>query len=318
MLRWNRSNGSNGFNPNLGDYFTAKDDALGILRGLSSSSFNLASLLTVDYPELLRRHLRNRMPIAVIKYLLDSLPTKDYHHEGNPVIFLRHGYLTGAASMKPLRKGFGPEWGINSHQYDFSANLQDLAGRFLKKVEVAKAAGKEVHVLGHSYGGLISLHACQQNPKAFDRILTMAVPYHGSKMADKYWLPLLLLPVLFPPSFILPSIDVRKFRTDDQNLAEFRRKGLSENVPILNLYSNKDEYVKPWENAKLPEQDNVTNICIPGISHNQFIYDSLVHQIAKMFLNGLDMDYRMPNRLDQALGFKQTARIEELVRVNDF
>ena len=307
---------TNSFNPNLDGYFSTKDDALGVLRGLSASGISVANLLTRDYPEFVRRILRNKVPLALIKNLVDQLPAKDYNHDGNPVIFQRSGYLTGASSMKHFSRVFGPEWGINSHQYDFSDNLQDLSDRLLVKVEKAKDDGKEVHLLAHSYGALIGLQGYQKRPELFDKILTMAVPYQGSRMADKYWLPLLLLPLLFPPSLILPSIDVRKFRTDDQNLTDFRDKGLPENVPILNLYSDADEFVKPWRNAKLPEQSNVTNLCIPGISHNQFIYDPLVHQLANLFFNGIEMDYRMPDRLDQALKFKKTTRIEELVRVN--
>ena len=300
-------------NPNLDGYF---GDALGIVGGLSSSGISVANLLTRNYPEFVRRILRNKVPVDLVKALMDRLPAKDYHREGNPELFSRHGFLTGAASMKYLGQAFPPPWGINSHQFDFSDNLLDLSDRLLPKIEKAKNEGKEVDFLGHSFGGLIGLHAYQQNPEAFDRILTMAVPYRGSEMADKYWLPLLLLPIIFPPSLLLPSIDVRKFQTDDPILADFRSRGLPENVPILNLYSDGDEFIKPYTHSLLPEQSNVTNLCIPGIKHNHFIYDPIVREISRMFLNGMDVGYRMPDRLDCALGFKQTARIEELVNVN--
>ena len=301
-------------NPHLDGYFA---DARGVLEGLSSSVPSVGNLLTRDYPEFIKRVLRNKVPIDLVKALMDRLPEKDYHREGNPKLFSRHGFLTGAASMKYLGQAFPPPWGINSHQYDFSGNLSDLSGRLLPKIEDAKNAGEDVHFLAHSFGALIGLHAYQQRPELFDRILTMAVPYHGSEMADKYWLPLLLLPIIFPPSLLLPSIDVRKFKTTSPVLADFRNKGLPEDAPILNLYSDGDEFIKPYTHALLPEQSNITNLCIPGIKHNHFIYDPLVREVAKMFLNGMDMGYRMPDHLDQALSFKQTARIEELVLVND-
>ena len=306
-------------NPNLGSYFTvAKEDALGILGGLGSSGINVASLLTLDLPEFMRRRLRNKIPFDLVKVLIDRLPAKDYNYEGNPEVFLRCGYLTGASAMHSLRKAFGPSWGINSHQYDFYDNMGSLSDRLLVKVERAKNDGKEAYLLGHSFGGLIGLQAFQKKPELFDKIVTMAVPYHGSEMADKYWRLLLLLPLICPPALLLPSIDVRKFKTSDPELAEFRRKGLPEDVPILNICSDGDEYVKPWGHGRLPEQNNVTNIRVPGVSHNGFLYNPMVREIARMFLNGEEMDYRMPDRLDRALGFKQTARIEELVRVNDF
>jgi hypothetical protein len=300
-------------NPNLGDYLLLDEsglrtDLIGLFRGLGPSVISMLTLATVDSPEFVKRFIRNKVPIDLIKTLMDHLPAIDYHREGDPDLFMRPGFLTGAASAKYLGQAFPAPCGINSHQYDFSDGLLDLSDRLLPKVKKTKDVGKTVHFLGHSYGALIGLQAYQKQPKLFDRILTMAVPYHGSEMADRYGGLLSLLPI----------VDVRKFSTTDPVLAEFRRKGLPEDAPILNLYSDGDELIRHYSRSILPSQSNVTNLCIPGIKHNQFLYDPLVREIAKLFMGGCEVDSELPDRLDQALGPKQTTRIEELVRVNGF
>ena len=62
------------FNPNLGNVVS---DVWEILDGLDSSSFNVATLLTIDAPAFLRRAIKNKIPITLIKALMDRLPEKD-------------------------------------------------------------------------------------------------------------------------------------------------------------------------------------------------------------------------------------------------
>jgi hypothetical protein len=291
------------FNPNLGNVVS---DVWEILDGLDSSSFNVATLLTIDAPAFLRRAIKNKIPITLIKALMDRLPEKDYHRSGDPQVFLRHGYLTGAASMRPFGKVLDPSWGINNHQYDYTDKLENLSVRFLDKVKKAKDSGKEVYLVSHSKGSLIGLLAYQKLPDHFDMIVTMAVPIYGSEMANKYSKRL----------FLPPIINLREFRTDNPTLRELRERGIPENAPILNLYSDIDEFIKPSANARLPDQENITNLIIPKIKHNEFLYDSLVHQVTRLFLHGMAIDRKFPGRLDYALKYRETARIEELVRVN--
>ena len=309
MFRYSKNDG---FNPNLSNYFTeAGKDALGILAGLNSSTFNVASLLTVDAPEFARRVIKNRVPLTLIHALIDRIPGKDYNRPGAdpdaPVVFFRHGYWTGAASMKGFGKTLGKDFGIDNHQYDYTDYLPDLADRFLNKVEKVKAAGKEVHVIAHSKGALVALYAYQQKPELFDKIVTMAVPFQGSEMADKYWWVTLPFP---------PYISLREFSPNNLILSKMKRKGLPENAQIINFYTDTDKFIKPFENAKLPEQDNVNNILIPGIRHNAFLYDAIVQQFARFFLNDFPFDDRLFDRVDLQLHGKETARLEEIILVN--
>lgn len=299
---------SNGNNPNLGSYVS---DAVEILSGMDSSGFNLASLLTVDAPEFARRAIRNRVPLTLVHALIDRIPGKDYHREAktsdNPVVFLRHGYWTGAASMKGFGKVLDPAWGINNHQYDYTDYLPELADRLLNKVEKEKKSGNDVYVIAHSKGALVALYAYQQEPDLFDKIVTMATPFKGSEMADKYWW--ITLP--FPP-----YVTLREFSPNNKMLLEMNRKGLPDNAQILNFYTNTDEFIKPFDKSKLPDQENVRNVLIPKIKHNAFLYDPVVQQMTRFFLYGFNFNGLTLERISNQLSREQEARLDKIVRVN--
>jgi hypothetical protein len=292
-------------NPNLSGAF---DDAVSILKGMDSSGINLANLFTRDLPRWSAVLLHEKVPLDLLRSLVERISASDFYRNGNPTVFLRHGYLTGVTSMNSFGKSLDREWGINSHQFAFRADLDWLSEKLLKKLEKAKSEDKEVLAFTHSKGSLSLIGAYQRNPHCLDRFVTTAPPYYGTLMADKYWLPV---------KTILPWIDLREFKTDSSVLRRFRNRGIPKDVPILNFYSDNDEFIKPFENARLPDQKNITNLLIPGIKHNGFLYNPLIQQASKLFLEGYQIDDYFFDKLDQILDYKETHRIREIVNRNN-
>ena len=248
---------------------------------IPSSLTTIYRLSMYDLFELSRKIARNKVPI--LSGLLDKLPQKHYHRDGDPVVVLSNGVLTGASSWNELGKVLH-NYGIENHQRDFSCALSPLADRLISEVENnSRLEGKTCYFVGHSKGGLVGLLASVRKPELFEKVVTLAPPYWGSEMANTEVLGL-------QPFKYLKTL--WGLRPDSEELDELNRAELPENVEYLNLYSPHDTVIKPYQNAMLPLQDNVINIGLEGVKHNQFLYHYPSHKIIRSFLDGdLELDY---------------------------
>lgn len=272
-------------------------DALASLGGVRSSSKNVAGLL-YDLPEQTRRFLRNRFPS--LRSLLDWIPARDYHREGNPIVFIRHGLSTGASCWEGLCSAL-ENYGINNHQYDFLHGVDDLARRLTVKIWSEKEEKyKRICAVGHSKGAIVLLKAYKKRPDLFERLVTLAPPYRGSNWAK-------LLP-LFNFAYEL--------RPKSNTIQDLVATPLPEESPILNIYTNRDEFILPPENAILPEQKNITNVNIPSLKHNCLLYDPIVHQMIRLFFDGVPFDGDYQYVLADSLEDKFSKRIEQIVVAN--
>jgi len=286
----------NGTNPIVGGYL---EDISQVLSGIDASRVNIMDLVKHDLVELWRLMLWHRMPFDFLRAAIDTLPAKDYHREGNPKVFLRHGYLTGAACWRGLGAVLEPSWGINSHQYDYTASLEVLTERFLRKVEEDKQAkDRVIHAVGHSKGALMILGAYQRRPDLFDRIVTIAPPFYGSTMAERY-------------RFI---DSLWQLRPDSESIKRLSTTPIPTTGQILNLYTEDDEFIHPGQNSRLPEQNNITNLRFPGFKHNSFLYDPLVHGIVRLFLEGANFDGESIEAISYEFAPRERDR---MLRIND-
>jgi hypothetical protein len=273
-----------------------------IKRVLGSSLKTVGRLAWYDGYEFYRRAAHNRLPFA--RALLDLAQGRDYHLPGGDVVFLRPGYLTGASCLVELGDLLNANGhGIDNHQYDFTASLESLIERFLVKVnDIAEDNGGTVKAAGHSKGGLEILGAYRQRPELFDRIVTWAVPYLGSERAIDF--PFCKFDSL---AEMAPGSEFISWLSDGP---------LPVNAQILNFYSDEDMIVVPAENSRLPVQDNVTNILLPGLFHNDFLYDPIAHHMTRLFLAGSSFGNGYVEELKSCLGREYHPRVDVLFDVN--
>ena len=271
-------------------------------RVVGSSLKTVGRLARNDAYEFYRRAAHNRLPFA--RALLDLAQGRDYHFPGGDVVFLRHGYLTGASCLVELGDLLNANGhGIDNHQYDFTASLDSLIERFLVKVEdIAEDNGGTVKAAGHSKGALEILGAYIQKPKLFDRIVTWAVPYFGSERAGQF------------PFCKVNSL--AEMRPGSDFISWISDSSLPGNAQILNFYSDEDMIIVPAKNSRLPSQDNVTNVLLPGLFHNDFLYDPVVHQMTRIFLAGSSFGNGYVKELKDCLGSEYHHRVDVLFNVN--
>jgi len=194
---------------------------------------------------------------------VEGEPEHKYRREGTPLVFLRHGFLEGAYSISRLGKRL-PGFGVNCVQYNFMGDPWELTTNLLGEVEEeVEKTGTKVKAVGHSMGGLIEIIASQIRPDLFDQVVTMAVPFQGSRLGV----------------FFVGVKPLRKMWSWNPRLAEVYNRPLPESVSYLNLYSGSDLIINPPENAILPKQGNVINVNIPGLSHNGFLFDPRVGRV---------------------------------------
>jgi hypothetical protein len=269
-----------------------------------SSGFSVLGLVK-DWPEFYRRVWANRVPSAA-KAVLDRFPRKDYHRDPDPelnlpTVFLRHGYFTGASCLFGIGKTL-EGYGIDNHQYDFTHPLDALTRRFLSKVEDrVEASDREVCAVGHSKGAAIILGAYRKRPDLFDKIVTMGVPYfgsersHGFRFVESLW----------------------ELRPESELIHALSDSSLPEDAEILNLYTLQDEFISPAKNSILPEQKNVRNLCFPELRHNSFLYDSIVQQVVRLFLDDVPFDSKYLGRLEERVDVAVGKQIDKIALVND-
>jgi hypothetical protein len=279
-------------------------DAYRARHGVVPSTLTLIDLIRNDWPELARRMAINRFP--VLKPALKIFET-DYHRDPDPeldlpVVFLRHGHSSGASSLKELGRVL-EGYGINNHQYDYTDELWALIDRFTAKVEAeVELRERKVCAVGHSKGAIIILGAYQQRPDLFERIVTLTPPFYGSEKGHHFG----------------KVRSLYNLRPESEAIQRLIGTPLPEDAPILNLYTDIDEFIEPPEHSILPEQNNITNIIFPGMPHNDFIRDPVVHQVVKLFLDGKSFDHRYMSELSDRLNVYESMRAEEVARANGF
>lgn len=85
------------------------------------------------------------------------------------VVFVHGLFMTGLESL-PLRRHLMRELGATAHTFPYMATLEpigDVAARLARRlIELADGDAQAiVHLVGHSFGGLIALHALEQSSR---------------------------------------------------------------------------------------------------------------------------------------------------------
>lgn len=100
------------------------------------------------------------------------------HH----IVFVHGLYMTGAESLL-LRRHLARELGARTHTFLYAATAEEpdqIADRLVRR---CIALGGTVHLVGHSYGGLIALRARASSRVPPGRLVLLGAPVAGSGAA---------------------------------------------------------------------------------------------------------------------------------------
>jgi pimeloyl-ACP methyl ester carboxylesterase len=131
---------------------------------------------------------------------------------------------------------------------------RDYAELVEEKVEeVYDRHDERVNLLGHSMGGLDSRWYVEQlgGEDYVDTLVTLGTPHRGT-LLSRY-------------AFFTPG--GRDMTMSSDLIRTLKRDGVADGVEYVAGWSPTDELVKPSRSAKLPEEENVTNINVGPFSH---------------------------------------------------
>ena len=107
-----------------------------MLREMGTGKDVIYELLLNDSPQLAKLMLKK---YPLIQRITDHFPTTkaNYNRDsnnGHPKAFLRHGFFTGAYSMKGIGAAL-EGYGVNNRQYNFMRGLWVLTDDLIKEVK---------------------------------------------------------------------------------------------------------------------------------------------------------------------------------------
>ncbi|MGN6613274.1 MAG: esterase/lipase family protein [Angustibacter sp.] len=194
----------------------------------------------------------------------------DVEAAGTPILLV-HGMVDNRSIFTVLRgalgrRGFGRVHSINYSPLtgDVRAAARDLA----EHVEaLASDTGYEqVHVVGHSLGGLIARYYVQRlgGHERVHTLVTLGTPHGGTL-----------------PAYLLPARLCRQLRPGSPLMRELAEPAPGCTTRFEAYWSDLDQLIVPQRNARLAHADlDVANHLVRGIGHTSLPIDSrVVHGI---------------------------------------
>lgn len=200
-------------------------------------------------------------------YRTDDLPPTrrglviaDVRAAGTPILLV-HGFVDNrsvfAVLGRALRKrGFGVVYGINySVLTALNGDVRSAAREFGREIErICEATSAEqVHVVGHSLGGLIARYYVQRlgGDARVHTLVSLGTPHHGTMAA-----------------YLLPSPVLRQLRPDSDLIAELAEPAPGCRTRFVAVWSELDQLVVPQRHARLDHPDLlVTNLHLSDVGH---------------------------------------------------
>ena len=149
-------------------------------------------------------------------------------------------------------EGFSPI----APNYNF---LRDIRKTVVDQAEnidaLCQKHGERVSLIGHSQGGLVATSIAQERPDLVDTVLTLGAPFKGTVTAYL--------------NYAVPSC--RQMVPGSKFLKELNGKGFPKDVRFISICSTYDHLIIPWEDAKLPVQENTANFIVTEEGHARLI-----------------------------------------------
>ncbi|HEV7451863.1 MAG TPA: alpha/beta fold hydrolase [Pseudonocardiaceae bacterium] len=193
-----------------------------------------------------------------------GLVIADMRAAGTPILLV-HGFADNRSVFAVLRRalrkrGFGVVYGLNYSVLtgDVRSAAREL-GREVERICEATSA-EQVHVVGHSLGGLIARYYVQRlgGDAQVHTLVTLGTPHKGTMAA-----------------YLLPTAVLRQLRPDSDVVAELAAPSAGCRTRFVAVWSELDEFIVPQRHARLDHPDLlVTNYQLSDVGHFALPVDS--------------------------------------------
>jgi len=199
---------------------------------------------------------------------------------GTPILLV-HGIVDNHSIFALLQRTLRRRGFATVSSYDYGLLTRDipaaarLLGGAIEKL-AASSGYEQVHVIGHSLGGLIARYYVQRlgGDARVHTLVTLGTPHSGTEVAR----PLRMLPLL---GQLTPGSPV---------LRELAEPAPGCRTRFLVFASDLDHMVRPTGNARLEHPDlSVRNIAVRGVGHLSLTNNSLVSCTIASALTELDL-----------------------------
>jgi triacylglycerol lipase len=178
-----------------------------------------------------------------------------------PPILLVHGFADNRSAFAVLgralrRHGFGVVYGLNySVLTALTGDVRSAARELGREVEriCAATSTEQVHVVGHSLGGLVARYYVQRlgGDSRVHTLVTLGTPHHGTMAA-----------------YLLPTPVLRQLRPHSDIVAELAAPSPGCRTHFVVVWSELDEWIVPQRNARLDHPDlHVTHYQLSDVGH---------------------------------------------------
>jgi len=175
-----------------------------------------------------------------------------------PPVILLHGLFQNRSCLLPLQwrlraAGFDRVVSVNTPAW---LDFDTLTGRVRRTVDQVRSAtgARQVHLVGHSMGGILARNFIQQQEGAslIASCITLGAPHRGSKLAP----------------FAVSRLG-RSLLPGSPLLTRLNAAPLPAGVGFTAIYSRHDNIIVPMENARL---DGAANREMSGIGHTAMLF----------------------------------------------
>jgi triacylglycerol lipase len=215
-------------------------------------------------------HRVDRLTLTGLTPAQRSLLVTDVRAAGTPILFT-HGIVdnhTVFAVMRRqlLRRGFSR---LRTFSYSpLTLDVRRTAERMRGEIEALceESGSEQIHVIGHSLGGLIARYYIQRlgGHERVHTCVTLGTPHQGTMAAR-----------------LLPWPLVKQVRPDSELMAELAEPAPGCSTRFLAFYSDVDQLIVPQRRARISHPDLIArNVRIRGVGHLSLPFNSeVVHQI---------------------------------------
>lgn len=180
--------------------------------------------------------------------------------EKDKLAVIAHGFADDYFTpwWRPVNEKF-KEWGYETAEIGFDGILKsvDSPEKYAEHIQEQiddkitdleqKYTSDEVVLIGHSMGGLTARYFIEEMgyEDKVDRMITFGTPHQGTGVAEPF----------------APVFDGAKdLSRESEFIEQINQNGVSDEVDYLNIYTQDDPLIVPYENANLPEAGNTENI----------------------------------------------------------
>ncbi|MGI9196806.1 MAG: esterase/lipase family protein [Candidatus Nanopelagicales bacterium] len=244
------------------------------IRGLAVETAWVATHLAM-YPMGL---VEERVRLEHERHSLEGLPPAqrgllvgDVVAAGTPIVLV-HGTFDNRSIFTVLRRGLRKRGFGSTYALNYNALTDDIRGVAMRLGDLVQDVCEEtghdqVHVVGHSMGGLIGRYLVQRlgGDEQVHTLVTLGTPHQGTL-----------------PAHLVPITVARQMRIGGDLITELAEPAPGCRTRFLVLWSDLDQLVIPQSHGRLEHPDlRARNVLVRGVGHLSLPVDGrVVHEIS--------------------------------------